>query len=69
MAIVDIRVVVFLVRLLFLHGMPARCHSDTTPDSRRVLLRVHDCRAFRAVPAALQTATAVLAVSCDELVS
>ena len=57
----------FLVRLLFFHCLSAGRHSDSTPDSRRVPLSVHDYRAFRTVQAALQTAIAV--VSSHELVS
>ena len=66
-AIVDICAVVFSVRLLFFHSMSASRHSDSTPDSRRQPLCVHDERAFRAVQAALQTTTAIL--SSHELVS
>ena len=40
-------------------------HSDSTPDSKRVPLCVHDYRAFRTMQAALQTTTAV--VSSHEL--
>ena len=47
--------------------MPARCHSESAPDSRRVPLCDLDYRAPRTVQAALQTATA--AVSSHELVS
>ena len=48
--------------------MSASRHSDSTPDSGRVPLRVHQlpARVFRTVLAALQTATVV--VSSHELV-
>ena len=49
----------FLVLLLFVHSMPASRHSDSTPDSKRVPLCVHDYRAFRTVQTAFHTATAV----------
>ena len=43
----------------FFKSMSASRRSDSTPDSRRVPLGARDYRAFRTVPAALQTATAV----------
>ena len=58
-AIVVICVVVFGSIALF-HCMPAGRHSDSTPDSKRVLLCVHDYRALRMVQAAIRTATAVV---------
>ena len=40
--------------------MSASLHFDSTSDSRRVLLCVHDYCAFRTVQAALQTVAAVV---------
>ena len=57
----------FLVLTARFHCMSAGRYSDSTPDSRRVPLRVPDYRAFRTVQAALQTTTAV--VSSREFVS
>ena len=37
-AVIDICIIVFLVRMLFFHCMPADRHSDSTPDSGRVRL-------------------------------
>ena len=50
--------------------MSASRHSESTPDRRRIPLCVHDytdCREFRTVQEALQTATA--AVSSHNFVS
>ena len=51
-AIVDICVVVSSSRLLIFHCGSASRHSQSTQDSRRVPLCVHDYRAFRTVMAA-----------------
>ena len=59
---------VFFFRSLFFDCMPASRPSDSTPDSRRVLLCAHEHRALRTVQAARQTNTAVVSshasVSC-----
>ena len=53
----------FLVRLLFIHCMPAGRHSDSTPDSRRV-------RLFSRLPCGSYGAGSPTAVVCSgELVS
>ena len=59
MATVDICVVVSGWTAPF-HCMPASRLSDSTPESRRAPLCVHDYRAFRTVQAARQAATAVV---------
>ena len=62
--------IIFLVRLLFFHCMPAGHHPDSTPDSRQAcssVLTITTVRAVRTVQTAPQTATAV--VCSRELVS
>ena len=60
MAFVDTCMMGFWFDCSFLTPYPASRHSDSTPDSRRVPLCVHDYLAFHTVQAALQTATAVV---------
>ena len=67
MAIVDIRVVFFRLDSSFFTACPRVVTLYSTPDIRRVVLCVHNYRAFRTVQAALQTAAAV--VSSPGLVS
>ena len=66
MAIVGSCVVVFGSVARFSLHVASR-HSDSTPDSRRVPLSVHDYRAFYTVQTAPQKAPAVLVVSSREL--